>query len=99
MISLRTQLLLWLLPLYLLSAAAVLGANYLHYRDSTRDFMDGQMHRLALAYLQQLQRDPALPALPPLDADHVEHDGTVIVQFWDRGGRLLAGTERRLGER
>ena len=90
--SLRTQLLLWLLPVYLLSAAAVLGANYLHYRDSTRDFMDAQMHRLALAYAEQLQRDPTLPALPPLDEEHVEHDGTVIVQFWSPEGRLLAGT-------
>ena len=89
--SLRTQLLLWLLPVYLLSAAAVLGANYLHYRDGTHDFMDGQMHRLALAYAEQLQKDPQPPALPPLDADHVEHDGTVIVQFWGRDG-LLSST-------
>ena len=89
--SLRTQLLLWLLPVYLLSAAIVLVANYLHYRDSTHAFMDGQMHRLALAYQQQLQQDPTLPALPSLDADHVEHDGTVIVQFWGRDG-LLAST-------
>lgn len=89
--SLRAQLLLWLLPVYLLSAAVVLGANYLHYRDSTHAFMDGQMHRLALAYQQQLQQSPTLPALPSLDADHVEHDGAVIVQFWDRD-RLLVST-------
>ena len=89
--SLRTQLLLWLLPVYLLSAAAVLGANYLHYRDSTHDFMDAQMHRLALAYAEQLQKAPQPPALPPLDAAHVEHDGTVIVQFWGRDG-LLSST-------
>ena len=90
--SLRAQLLLWLLPLYLLSSAAILGANYLHYRDSTAAFMDGQMHRLASAYAQQLQGDPRLPALPPLDAEHVEHDGTVAVQFWGGDGRLLAST-------
>ncbi len=89
--SLRTQLLLWLLPAYLLSAAAILAANWLHYRDSTGAFMDGQMHRLALAYTEQLQKAPQPPALPPLDAEHVEHDGTVIVQFWGRDG-LLAGT-------
>jgi len=90
--SLRAQLLLWLLPVYLLTAAAVLGANYLHYRDSTAAFMDGQMHRLALAYAEQLQGDPRIPALPPLDEDHVEHDGTVAVQFWGADGRLLTGT-------
>ena len=87
--SLRTRLLLWLLPLYLLSAAVILWANYLHYRDSTMAFMDGQMRRLALAYADQLRGDPRLPTLPPLDEDHVEHDGTVAVQFWDRDGRLL----------
>ncbi|HEV2112184.1 MAG TPA: ATP-binding protein [Gammaproteobacteria bacterium] len=86
--SLRTQLLLWLLPAYLLSAAAILAANWLHYRDSTGAFMDGQMHRLALAYAEQLQRDPRPPTLPSLDAEHVEHDGTVIVQFWGRDGLL-----------
>lgn len=90
MSSLRAQLLLWVLPLYLLSAAAILAANYLHYRDSTSAFMDGQMHRLALAYAQQLRDDPHVPALAPLDLEHVEQDGTVIVQFWDRDGRLLA---------
>lgn len=89
--SLRTQLLLWLLPVYLLSAAVVLGTNYLHYRDSTHAFMDGQMHRLALAYQQQLHQNPTLPALPSLDADRVEHDGAVIVQFWGRD-RLLVST-------
>jgi len=89
-ISLRAQLLLWLLPLYLLSAAVILVANYLHYRDSTSAFMDGQMHRLALAYVQQLRDEPHIPALTPLDAEHVEQDGTVIVQFWNQDGQLVA---------
>ena len=87
--SLRVRLLLWLLPLYLLSAAVILGINYLHYRDSTMAFMDGQMRRLALAYAEQLRSDPHLPTLPPLDEEHVEHDGTVAVQFWGHDGRLL----------
>lgn len=92
MTSLRSRLLLSLLPLYVLSAAAILAANYLHYRDSTHDFMDGQMHRLASAYAQQLQGDAHLPALSPVDEEQVEQDGTVVVQFWDRNGRLLATT-------
>ena len=90
--SLRIQLLLWLLPLYLLSAGAALGVSYLQYRVSTGAFMDGQMHRLATAYAEQLRQDPRLPALPPLDTEHVEHDGTVIVQFWSAEGRLLQST-------
>ena len=92
MSSLRGQLLAWLLPLYLLSAALALGVSYVQYQSSTSAFMDGQMHRLALAYVQQLQQGTGMPALQPLDAEHVEHDGTVIVQFWSAGGRLLADT-------
>lgn len=90
--SLRGRLLLWLLPLYVLSATAILAANYLHYRDSAQDFMDSQMHRLASAYAQQLQDDGHLPALPALDQEHVEDDGTVVVQLWDQDGRLRMGT-------
>lgn len=90
--SLRLQLLAWLLPLFLLSAAVALGVSYLQYRDNTAAFMDGQMHRLALAYAQQLQGGAPVPALAPLDEEHVEHNGTVIVQFWSADGRLLAGT-------
>ena len=90
--SLRGQLLAWLLPLYLLTAAAALRVSYVQYRDSTSAFMDGQMHRLALAYGQQLQNDSKMPALPSLDEEHVEHDGTVIVQFWSNEGRLLASS-------
>ena len=92
MMSLRNRLLLWMLPLYVLSSAAILAANYIHYRDSAHDFMDGQMHRLASAYAQQLQGGARLPALPPADEAHVEEDGTVVVQLWGRDGRLLAGT-------
>ena len=90
--SLRGQLLAWLLPLYLLSAALALGVSYVQYQSSTSAFMDGQMHRLALAYMQQLQQGAGVPALQPLDTEHVEHDGTVIVQFWSADGRLLADT-------
>jgi signal transduction histidine kinase len=51
------------------------------------------MHRLALAYAR-------LPApggsgqavLPALDEEHVEHDGTVVVQFWSGDGRLIASS-------
>lgn len=90
--SLRARLLLWLLPLYLLSAAVIFAANYLHYRDSTMAFMDGQMHHLALAYAEQLRSNAPVPELPPLDAEHIEHDGAVIVQFWGPRDRLLAST-------
>ena len=33
-----------------------------------------------------------IPALPRLDEEHVEQDGTVVVQLWAHDGRLLADT-------
>lgn len=92
MISLRAQLLLWLLPLYLLSAVTALGVSYLQYHSSISAFMDGQMHRLALAYVQRLRVDPQVPPVTSLSEEEVEHDGTVILQIWNRDGRLLAST-------
>lgn len=50
--------------------------------------MDGQMHSLALSYMHQ----STVPALRPLDEEHVEHDGTSIVQFWSGDGHLLSGS-------
>jgi len=94
MSSIRGQLLLWLLPLYLLSAALVLGISYRQYEIGTGAFMDGQMHRLALAYANPPVSDAAgkQPVLANLDEEHVEHDGTVIVQFWSGDGHLIASS-------
>lgn len=86
--SLRWKLLAWLLPFYLLSAVLAVGVSYFQYRDSVDASMDGQIHALALSYAHQ----PGILALRPLDEEHVEHDGTAIVQFWSDDGHLLASS-------
>ena len=91
MTSLRRHLLLWLLPLYVLSAAAAMFVSYQRYNSSISAFMDGQMHNLAESYARELAASPTLPTLRMLDEDHVEHDGTPIVQLW-RDGQLLASS-------
>lgn len=91
MTSLRHHLLMWLLPLYVLSAAAAMFVSYQRYNTSISAFMDGQMHTLGETYGRELAASPALPTLRALDADHVEHDGTPIVQFWG-DGQLLASS-------
>ena len=91
MTSLRRHLLMWLLPLYVLSAAAAMLVSYQRYNTSINAFMDGQLHNLELAYARELAASATLPTLRALDAQHVERDGTPIVQLW-RDGRLLASS-------
>lgn len=89
MTSLKWRLLAWLLPFYLLSAVLTVGISYMQYRSDVTASMDGQMHALALSYIQGWGSGKP-PALRPLDEEQVEHHGTGIVQFWSSDGRLLA---------
>jgi len=89
MTSLRRNLVLWLVPLYLLTAAAAMLVSYRQYTTSINAFMDGQLHNLVLTYVHELSGATSLPAVRELDAEHVEHDGTAIVQLWSADGRLL----------
>ncbi len=89
MTSLRRQLFAWLLSAYVLTAAAAMWLSYNRYESSIDAFMDRQMSGLAQTYDRQ-SSPPALPALPPLDAQRVEHDGSLIVQLWDEQDRLVS---------
>lgn len=87
--SLRRQLLTWLIPPYLLVAAVWMGVSYRQYETNISAFMDGQMHALASTYVHPLASDAKQSVVRPLDEQHVQHDGTPIVQFWGGDGRLL----------
>ena len=91
MTSLRRHLLIWLLPLYVLSAAAAMFVSYQGYNTSISAFMDGQMHSLGETYARELAASATVPTLRALDFEHVEHDGAPIVQLW-RDGQLLASS-------
>lgn len=87
--SLRRQLLAWLIPPYLLVAAVWMGVSYRQYETNISAFMDGQMHALANSYTRPLASDAKQSVVRPLDEQHVQHDGTPIVQLWGDDGRLL----------
>ncbi|GLQ48446.1 two-component sensor histidine kinase [Dyella lipolytica] len=90
MTSLRRQLLAWLIPAYLLVAAVWMGVSYRQYETNISAFMDGQMHALANTYAHSSATVAGQPGVRALDEQHVQHDGTPIVQLWEDGGRLLA---------
>ena len=91
MTSLKWRLLAWLLPFYLMSAVLAVGISYMQYQASVNASMDGQMHALALSYVQGSDGVKP-PALRPLNAEQVEQHGSSIVQFWDSDGRLLVSS-------
>ena len=92
MTSIKRQLLVWLLPLYIVTAAVAVLASYRQYETNIGAFMDGQLHALANSHRQELALSNKLPVLPPVDEQHIQHDGTPITQFWTREGRLLSST-------
>jgi two-component system, OmpR family, sensor kinase len=92
MTSIKRQLLAWLLPLYIVTAIGAMQVSYRQYETNIGAFMDGQLHALANSHVQQLALSKKLPVLQPVDEQHIQHDGTPIIQFWTRDGRLLSST-------
>jgi two-component system OmpR family sensor kinase len=92
MTSIKRQLLAWLLPLYIVTAIGAMLVSYRQYETNIGAFMDGQLHALANSHVQQLALSKKLPVLRPVDEQHIQHDGTPIIQFWTRDGRLLSST-------
>jgi signal transduction histidine kinase len=66
-----------------------MGVSYRQYETNISAFMDGQMHALANTYVHPLTSDAKQSVVRPLDEQHVQHDGTPVVQFWGNDGRLL----------
>ncbi|WP_333677754.1 ATP-binding protein [Dyella sp.] len=92
MTSLKRQLFVWLLPLYIVTAVVAMMVSYRQYETNIGAFMDGQLHGLANSHIQQITLSKRLPVLPSVDEQHSEHDGTPIVQFWSSDGRLISGS-------
>jgi two-component system, OmpR family, sensor kinase len=92
MTSLKRQLFIWLLPLYIVTAVVAMVVSYRQYETNIGAFMDGQLHGLANSQIQQITLSKKLPVLPPVDEQHSEHDGTPIVQYWSSDGRLLSSS-------
>jgi two-component system OmpR family sensor kinase/two-component system sensor histidine kinase QseC len=97
MTSIKRQLLAWLLPLYIVTAIGAMLVSYRQYETNIGAFMDGQLHALANSHVQQLALSKKLPVLRPVDEQHIQHDGTPIIQFWTRDGLLLSSTRSVAG--
>ena len=79
-ISLHLQLVLWLLPLHLLTTAVIGGAFYWSYGQIVYGFMDGQMKALALSHAVRSCDGLGQPLQPT--GPEVYEGGGFIVQLW-----------------
>jgi signal transduction histidine kinase len=75
--SLRRQLLLWLLPLYLVAATVVYLGTYWGNGRMVDAFMDAQMQALGDSYLEREE----MPALAPTTAHQVDRWGALVVRL------------------
>jgi two-component system OmpR family sensor kinase len=86
--SLRKQLLVWLLPMYLVAAVAAATCTYFMYGVMVSYFMDTQLQVFADSHAASTGPAPALREL----SEHDVEKGAFIVQIWDRDGRLLTSS-------
>jgi two-component system OmpR family sensor kinase/two-component system sensor histidine kinase QseC len=87
--SLRHQLMVWLLPLYVVAAIVAAGFTYHLYGSMVSYFMDSQLRVFADSHAAA---SGPTPALRPLTGHSVIHKGEMIVQIWDRSNRLVTSS-------
>ena len=85
MCSIRRALMLYLVPLFLLVAAASAVFSYWTYGRMVGAFMDEQMEQLALSTAAYDE----LVTPPRLDAERVHKWGAYVTQVYDANGQLL----------
>lgn len=88
MTSLRKQLLAWIAPVFLIAAAIAAGCNYFMFGSMVRFFMDNQLRVMADSHAAGASETPALRPL----TEHNVAKGDMIVQIWDKDGRLLTSS-------
>jgi two-component system, OmpR family, sensor kinase len=91
--SLRKQLLVWLVPMFLVVAIIASVCTYSMFGSMVRWFMDSQMQVLADSHSAETLGPPNLR---PLTEHHVGKGG-LVVQIWDAQGRLLTTSYPPLG--
>ncbi|MBM0107756.1 hypothetical protein JM946_23675 [Steroidobacter sp. S1-65] len=93
MTSLRRQLMVWLLPLYVISAIVAGTVTYQVYGRIVSSFMDNQLQLFADSHVGS---SGSMPALRSLDAHNVMKRGDMVVQIWDRNRRLVTSSWPKL---
>ena len=84
--SLRKQLLVWLVPVFLAVAVIASVWTYSMFGSMVRWFMDSQMQVLADSHSAETLGPPNLRPL----TDHHVGKGGLVVQIWDAQGKLLS---------
>ncbi|MES2403897.1 MAG: ATP-binding protein [Pseudomonadota bacterium] len=92
MTSLRRQLLIWLLPLYVMSAGVAMLLGYRQYKVDVNAFMDGQIKALARSELGHASTPSGTLVEHPVSNQAAQHQGAPIVQYWSHDDRLLASS-------
>src|SRR5687768_18420556 len=87
MSSLRRQLMVWLLPLYVVATVVAATITYFMYGNMVSFFMDNQLRVFADSHA--VASGPT-PAFRPLSAYNVVQKGDMVVQIWDRSHRLVS---------
>ena len=87
--SLRHQLMVWLLPLYVIAAIVAGTVTYYMYGSIVSFFMDNQLQLFADSHAGS---SGSMPALRPLNAHNVVKKGDMVVQIWDRNHRLVTSS-------
>jgi two-component system, OmpR family, sensor kinase len=88
-ISLRHQLMKWLLPLYAVAAIVAAIVTYRIYGNMVAFFMDNQLRVFADSHA--VASGPT-PAFRPLTRYNVVQKGDMVVQIWDRENRLVTSS-------
>lgn len=89
MSSLRKQLMVWLMPLYVVAAIVAGGLTYYVYGNRVSSFMDSQLRLFADSHVAS---SGSVPALKPLGAQDVVRNGGLVVQIWNRNQRLVTSS-------
>lgn len=87
--SLRKQLLVWLVPVFLMVAVFATVWTYYMFGSMVSGFMDSQMRVLADSHADGTL-DP--PTMRPLTEHAVAEKGALVVQIWDGQGGLLTSS-------
>jgi two-component system OmpR family sensor kinase/two-component system sensor histidine kinase QseC len=83
--SLRGQLLVWLVALYVVAIATTAWFSYIAYGRLVNNFMDDQMRLVAESHATHHR----LPLLEPVSREDALRRGTFVVQIWSTDGATL----------
>ncbi len=89
MSSLRHQLMVWLLPLYVVAAIVAASVTYHIYGRTVSMFLDNQLQLFADSHAASTG---SMPAPQALTAHNVVKKGDMVVQIWDRNQRLVTSS-------